>query len=576
MTRKQIKIYDCTLREGAQASGISFSLQDKLRITQLADDMGFAYIEGGWPSSNVKDALYFERLSTTKLRHTKVVAFGRTKLTTVRAEDDASLLALVRTGLECGHIFGKGWDLHVRTVLRITPEENLAAIYDSIRFLKKHLGEVSFGFEHFFDAYKSDPVSALKVITTAVEAGVDWIDLADTNGGSFPEEVGAAVATVTRQFPIAFAVHCHNDTGCAIANTIAAVQNGAAIVEGTINGYSERCGIADLCTVIPNLQLKLGYQCIPDESLKNLTRLSGEVADLLQADVLKFHPYVGLFAFTHKAGVHVDAFLKHPRTYEHIDPTLVGNSSNVALSEVSGKSNLRYFLRKHQLEHHFTELELQGLVSLVKTLELSGFEFNTAEESLLLLLLKRCGKFTPRIRIGRQTVTVTAEPGGASELDDEVADPTSARDLASTSPLLETSSLEFDADIAFFTGQGVRSERLRFVLQGAEACFAHLVSGVIEACARVFPELTGTTLADYKIRTVHTSRHRKLAVRVVVELSDGIRTWRMTGIGKTLSSAAVSATIDALQYRLHLDSLAAAPAATAHGARVASRAAESA
>jgi 2-isopropylmalate synthase len=567
MNRKRIKIYDCTLREGAQASGISFSLQDKLRITRLIDDMGFSYVEGGWPSSNVKDALYFEKLRSLQLKHTKVVPFGRTKVTGVKAEDDSSLVALVRTGLECGHIFGKCWDLHVRTVLRITPEENLACIYDSIRFLKKHLDEVSFGFEHFFDAYKSDPASALKVITTAVEAGVDWIDLADTNGGSFPNEVAAAVSTVTSQFTtIGFAVHCHNDTGCGVANTIAAVQNGVTIVEGTINGYSERCGIADLCTVIPDLQIKLGYECIPDENLKHLTRLSAEVADLLQVDVLKFHPYVGQYAFTHKAGVHVDAFLKHPQTYEHIDPALVGNTSRVALSEVAGKSNVKHFLRKHRLDHYFTEAEQHGLVGLIKALELEGFEFNTAEESLILLLLKRCGKFTPRIRIARQAVTVVAEPGVSNFGDDDAMD----SETVSIDPTLETNVLDYDADIAFFTAHGVRTEQLRVVLQGDEACFGHLITQVIETCARVFPELKGTTLTDYKIRTVASSRHRAHRVRVVVELNDGIRSWKMTGLGKTLSSATVAATTDALQYRLHMDSLALTPQVTVQTPRFAS------
>ena len=325
--------------------------------------------------------------------------------------------------------------------------------------------------------------------------------------------------------------------------------------------------------MIPNLQIKLGYECIPDENLKNLTRLSAEVADLLQADVLKFHPYVGQYAFTHKAGVHVDAFLKHPQTYEHIDPVLVGNSSNVALSEVSGKSNLKYFLRKHHLEQHFSEVELQNLVGLVKTLELKGFEFNTAEESLLLLLLKKCGKFTPRIRIARQSVTVASEPNGNPEFDDDDAAYMAAMP---TTPVLETSSIEFDADIAFFTGEGVRTEQLRLTLQGDEACFAHLITRVIETCARVFPALKGTALTDYKIRTVSSSRHRAYRVRVIVELSDGIRSWRMTGLGKTLSSAAVAATIDALQYRLHVDGLAPGHQAVLHSARLVPATAEQA
>ncbi|MDB4986685.1 MAG: hypothetical protein JWN04_1863 [Myxococcaceae bacterium] len=556
MTQRVIKIYDCTLREGAQASGISFSVQDKLRITRLVDEMGFTYTEGGWPSSNVKDELYFQQVKALRLNHTKVVAFGRTKSRRTRADEDPSLTALVRTGLECGHIFGKGWDLHVRSVLRLTPDENLEVIYESISYLKKHISEVSFGFEHFFDAYKSNPAYTMKVIATAIEAGVDWIDLADTNGGSFPDEVSAAVSRVTNRFDIDFAVHCHDDTGCAVANTIAAVRSGVTIVEGTINGYSERCGIADLCTVIPNLQLKLGYSCIPEENMKQLTRLSSEVADILQADVLKYHPYVGLFAFTHKAGVHVDAFMKDPQTYEHIEPTLVGNSSNVALSEVSGRANLRFFLRKHQLERHFAESELQELVALVKELELNGFEFNTSEESLLLVLLKRLGKYRQRIRVVRQSITISAHVagslGGSSEPEFAI------RELnADSVPESDTDTqcIALDADFEFMTSEGRRREHLHVALAGEQACFSTLVSRLIGSVVSIFPELHGTSLVEYKMRAVQTPNDQKQQVRVVIELTDGRRDWKMTALGKTLASAVILATVDALEYRMHMDRL---------------------
>ena len=375
-----IKIYDCTLREGAQASGVTFSVHDKLRVTELLDDIGFTYTEGGWPGANAKDTRFFEELKALPLKRIKVVAFGRTKRPSVKAEDDSNLKALVSTGIPYGHIFGKGWDLHLSEVLGISPEENLESVHESIRFLKKHMGEVSFGFEHFFDAYKENPKGAMKLIEAAVQAGVDWIDLADTNGGCFPHEVAQIASTVTGAFDIEFAVHCHNDTGCGVANTIAAVQNGVRIVEGTINGYSERCGMADLCTVIANLQLKLGYQVLEAGKLRQLTKLSQEVAELVQTESPTFHPYVGSLAFTHKGGVHVDGFLKHRRTYEHIDPDLVGNRSNIVVSEMAGKSNLRSFLRKHRLDHVFSETDVEGLVGVVKDLEHNGFEFNSSEE----------------------------------------------------------------------------------------------------------------------------------------------------------------------------------------------------
>lgn len=552
-----IKIYDCTLREGAQASGISFSVQDKIKIAELLDDMGFTYTEGGWPGANVKDTLFFEALKSLRLKQIKVVAFGRTKLSTVRAEDDANLNALVRTGVRYGHVFGKGWDLHVREVLGISTQQNLESIYESVRFLKKHMEEVSFGFEHFFDAYKENSEGAMKVIEAAVEAGVDWIDLADTNGGCFPNEIAAAVSTITKSFGIDFAVHCHNDTGCAVANTIAAVQNGVRIVEGTINGYSERCGMADLCTVIPNLQLKFGYKILEPDKLRRLTQLSLEVADILQAEPLRFHPYVGSLAFTHKGGVHVDAFLKQPRTYQHIDPGLVGNRSEIVLSEVSGKSNLTHFLRKQGLDHLFNSEDVKRLVGVIKQLEANGYEFNTVEEPLILFLLRECGKLTRRIQIKRRSIKLMDSAlsrelvVGARNLDDG-----QAPSPALTEAALDASAIEFDADIDYFTADGIfRSERMQLSLSGEDALLSNLVTGFVAQCARFFPELAGVKLTDFKVRAIHDGQHSNQRMRVTLEFGDGSCSWKMSGVSTSVSTAALNATIEAIEYRLCMDSI---------------------
>ncbi|WP_277991647.1 citramalate synthase [Trinickia acidisoli] len=549
-----IKIYDCTLREGAQASGVTFSVRDKLRIAELLDDIGFTYTEGGWPGANAKDTRFFEELKSLSLKRIKVVAFGRTKRSSVKAEDDASLGALVKTGIAHGHIFGKGWDLHLSEVLGISPEENRESVFDSIRFLKQHMEEVSFGFEHFFDAYKENPQGAMKLIEAAVQAGVDWIDLADTNGGCFPHEVAQIVSTVTGSFGIEFAVHCHNDTGCGVANTIAAVQNGVKIVEGTVNGYSERCGMADLCTVIPNLQLKLGYPILEPSKLRQLTKLSQEVAELLQTAPPTFHPYVGSLAFTHKGGVHVDGFLKHRRTYEHIDPDLVGNRSDIIVSEVAGKSNLKSFLRKHRLDHLFGDHEVEGLVGLVKALEHNGFEFNSSEESLVLMLLRHCGKSSRRIQVNRLSVNL-ADRAVLDDGEVSAGASTTAGLIALTGwgiPL-DVSSIELDGNFSFFTRHSdTLDQRMHFALTGQQASLSQLVEGFVTRCIEFFPELAGTQLVDFKVRAINDKPQR---VRVVLEFSDGLRTWKMGAVNSSITNATLNATIEALEYRLCLDDL---------------------
>jgi len=487
--RPRVDIYDCTLREGAQASGIAFSLRDKLAIIQLVDDIGFRYTEGGWPASNAKDEMLFTELKKIPLKHTKVVAFGRTRHAKVKAENDANLNDLIATGMECGHIFGKGWDFQVREVLATSLEENLAAIFESVGYLKKHMGEVSFGFEHFFDAYKGNPAYACKVIEAAVQAGVDWIDLADTNGGCFPDEVGAIVREVHERFDVAFAVHCHDDTGCAVANAIAAVKSGVRIVEGTINGISERCGMCDLCTLIPNLQLKLGYQCIPDANVKDLFELARSVTEILQTPAPERRPYVGSLAFTHKGGVHVDAFMKNPRTYEHIAPALVGNSSNVVVSEVAGKKNLDFFFRKHDLEGLLDDVAVKRLLGTIKALELSGFDFNAVEEALLVLVLREANRLTHNLHLKEATMGFRNEP--------RVKGTSTVRERR-TRPSIETCAIDVSAKIGFRGPEGDEAdEDIAFVVEDDETSFSWVVDRFAEHLGKRFPVLATARFVDY-------------------------------------------------------------------------------
>jgi 2-isopropylmalate synthase len=520
---KTIRIYDCTLREGSQAPRISFSLHDKLKITTRFDEMGFAYTVGGWPASNVKDLKYFEEIKKVRLQQIKVVAFGRTRNHNVRAENDTNLNSLIKVGTDCAHIFGKGWDFQVLKVLNISFEENLDLIYDSLRYLKKHISEVSFGFEHFFDAYKNNREYSLKVLNAAVSAGADWIDLPDTNGGCFPHEVGKIVSDITGRFNTPFGVHCHDDSGCGVANTIAAVLNGVRIVEGTVNGYSERCGMADLCTVIPNLQLKLGYRCIPEENLKYLTRLSREIAEIVQSEPLTRHPYVGSFAFTHKGGVHVDAFLKAPQTYQHIDPALVGNKSDIAISEVSGRCNIAALLNKYDPRAHFSKRETKDFLRKIKELELAGYDFNIADASLLLLLLKHKKTFKKHIRIKDYSATFTGKSsiGGGCYI-------------------------EIKADL-FVSGKILKNQKIVCKMNRG-AHFLPIMNKLLREYCRHFPQLKCLRFNDYSVRAIKSGTHQ---IKVYLHFSDGEGEWQIMGIGGNFVKAMLEVLSDAVEYILN-------------------------
>ena len=386
----EIAIYDATLRDGAQGEGINFSVEDKIAIALKLDELGVAYIEGGFPFSNEKDIAFFDLIKKRPLKTARVVAFGSTRRAKLTVEEDPGLAALLSAGTETVAVVGKSWDLHVRDVLRVSLEENTAMIADSVRHLKSNGLEVIFDAEHFFDGYRHNPRYALSAIQAAREAGADAIVLCDTNGGSLPSHVLAATAAAVEEVGGRIGFHGHNDSGMAVANSVAAVEAGATHVQGTINGLGERTGNADLCQVIPNLQLKLQRRCLPAENLQLLTETSRFIYDVANMPLAVSQPFVGRAAFAHKGGLHVDAVRKNPATYEHIRPEEVGNERRLLLSELSGSATVLEKMAMHKLTHD-PKIMRQALKQL-QSLENVGYQFEAAEASFALLVRRMLGK----------------------------------------------------------------------------------------------------------------------------------------------------------------------------------------
>jgi len=384
----RVKIYDTTLRDGTQAEGISFSLLDKIEIAQELDKFGLDYIEGGYPGSNPKDTEFFERMKKVSLRKAKLSAFGSTRRRDKKVEEDPGICALTEAETDVVTIAGKSWILHVEKALRTDKEENLRMIEDSLTFFKKKGREVIFDAEHFFDGYKDNPQYALRTLKVAQEAGADCLILCDTNGGSMPYEIEKIIKGVKREVDFSLGMHAHNDAGVGVANSLVAARLGIGHIQGTINGYGERCGNADLCIVIPNLVLKLGIDCIPKEKLKLLTHISHFVSELANLSPDNRQPYVGKSVFTHKGGLHVSAISRDKRTYEHIDPDLIGNKRRVLVSELAGRSNVLYKLKEKELKLEENPLLNKRILARVKELENRGYEFEGAEGSFELLVKK--------------------------------------------------------------------------------------------------------------------------------------------------------------------------------------------
>lgn len=393
--KNAVSIFDSTLRDGAQGNGIAFSVEDKLSAVRLLDRLGVAYIEAGNPGSNPKDEEFFKRASAMRLEHARLTSFGSTRRKGLRPEEDGNLRALLQARTPCCTLFGKAWKFHVDWVLETTPEENFAMIEESCRFLKEHGREVVFDAEHFFDGWKDDPAFAMQALKAAARGGADLLCLCDTNGGAFPEEVKQVIREVKARFPLPIGVHFHEDCGMAVANSITAVRHGAMQVQGTLLGFGERCGNASLSAIIGNLQCKLGYGCIPQENIKLLAHSAREMAAIANRELPPGLPYVGGDAFSHKAGMHADGVLKTPRSFEHIDPYLVGNTRRFPASEMSGRAVVLEKIHRAFPEMRLDARSARSVLEDMKALEARGYQFEGADASFELLVRKRLQPFPP-------------------------------------------------------------------------------------------------------------------------------------------------------------------------------------
>jgi len=515
----RIKIYDTTLRDGTQAAGVSFSLLDKLHISQELDKLGFDYIEGGWPGSNPKDMEFFKRVKSIHFNHAKIAAFGSTRRKNTPVEKDSNIISLLEAETPVVTIFGKSWVLHVRKALLTDESENLRMIDDSISFLKRKNREVIFDAEHFFDGYKENPDYALKVLKVAENSGADCIVLCDSNGGSMPYEIDQIVRVVKERINCPLGIHAHNDSGVATANTVIAARIGVEQVQGTINGYGERCGNADLCAVIPNLKLKLGVDCISKEGLRSLTRISRLVSELANLVPFEHQPYVGRFAFTHKGGVHASAISREKKTYEHIDPELVGNKRRVIISELAGKSSVIYKLNERGLGVKNPQVLSKRLIEQIKKLENEGYEFEAANGSFELLVKKNTGDYRKLFNIEGFRVIVEKRENGK---------------------LVSEATVKLN----------INGKQVHTVAEGNGPVNA-LDKALRKALEDDFPQISQMHLSDYKVRILDTGAGTEAKTRVLIESSDKDDRWGTVGVSPNIIEASFKALLDAVEYKLN-------------------------
>ncbi|MEE9936849.1 MAG: citramalate synthase [Deltaproteobacteria bacterium] len=521
MTKNNVLIYDTTLRDGTQGEQVTFSAEEKLRIARKLDDVHFHYIEGGWPGSNPKDMRFFEMAKTVTFKNARLTAFSSTRKPHIRPEACPNLKALVLAGTPAVAIFGKAWDLHVTDILKIDPEENLSMIRDSIAYMKARGKEVLFDAEHFFDGYKANPRYALRVVKTAWEAGADRIVFCDTNGGSMPYEVGDILKKVASVIPgEKSGIHVHNDCGLAVANTIAAVREGVSLVQGTINGYGERCGNADLISVIGNLQMKMKMTCLPAESIRQLTNLSLYVSDVANIPPLMARPFVGRSAFAHKGGVHVSAVAKNSAAYEHMQPELVGNSRRVLVSDMAGKSNIAYKAKALGIDLN-KKNALGKVVHQVKLMEDKGFQFDAADGSLSVLMKKAIGEFVEPFTLECFSVVTSRM------LDN---------------PCLSQATIKISV--------GGEEELTAAEGNGPVNALDHALR---KALTKFYPQIREMHLVDFKVRTLEGSEGTAAGVRVLLDSTDGSEVWSTTGVSENIIEASWQALIDSIEYKLSKD-----------------------
>ena len=526
---ESVLLYDTTLRDGTQGENINFSADEKVKIAMRLDDIGVHYIEGGWPGSNPKDMQFFDLAKRVEFKQARLVAFGSTRKPGIKPDQDANLLALIDSETPSVAIVGKSWDLHVEDVMGNTLQENLEMIRDSVKFMKSNNREVIYDAEHFFDGYKNNREYALKTLAAAIEAAADYVILCDTNGGSLPYEIESIMVEVKTYLaekelsdahgePVKIGIHTHNDCGMAVANSICAVRAGASMVQGTINGYGERCGNADLTTIIPVLSLKMNRPCISADNLKKLKSLSRYVSETANLVPLNNRPFVGRSAFAHKGGIHVSAIMKIPRAYEHMEPGQVGNERRVLVSDLSGKSNVEYKAKELGIELGNNGHDSKKIVSEIKQLEQDGYQFDAAEGSFKILIEKFTDQFKPLFEL--ETFRVTIEKD---------------KDKPCTAHATVKISVGGSQEITAAEGYGPVSA---------------LDNALRKALDKFYPDLDTMRLVDFKVRVIDGTRGTAARVRVLIESRDQERIWSTIGVSEDIIEASWQALADSFQYKL--------------------------
>ncbi len=516
---RRVRLYDTTLRDGTQGEGVSFSVKDKIKIAQRLDELGVDYIEGGWPGSNPKDIEFFRAIQDVPLLHAKIAAFGSTRRANVPVEDDYNIKALAASNTPVVTIVGKSWDFHVTAALRTTLEENLRMISDSVSYFKKLGKEVIYDAEHFFDGFKNNPDYAVDTLRVAQEASADCLVLCDTNGGVLTIPLQDIVEEMLALFKnVPMGIHAHNDSGVAIANTLVAVMAGVEHVQGTINGYGERCGNANLCSVIPNLELKMGVRCLGDGMLANLTHLSRYVSELANLSHDERQPYVGHSSFAHKGGIHVSAVQRAAQTYEHIDPEKVGNHRRVLVSELSGRSSILYKATEYGLDLDKDDPHTREIIEKLKRLEYEGYQFEAAEGSFELLMREAMGEHNPFFHL--EGFRVIVEKKG---------------DL----PTLSEATIKVR----------VGDEVVHTAAEGDGPVHA-LDRALRKALEQIYPALKDIRLTDFKVRVLDEKAGTAALVRVLIESSNDGKSWETVGVSENIIEASWQALVDSIEYGL--------------------------
>lgn len=521
---KKTLIFDTTLRDGTQGENINFTPEDKLRIAQKLDDIGVHYIECGWPGASPGAMEFFKLIQSIELKQTMVTAFGATRRQGILPENDANLIALIECNAPAITLFGKTWDLHVIEIMNNTLEENLDMIRDSVAYIKKHGRELLYDAEHFFDGYKTNPAYALETLIAALEGGADRLVLCDTNGGSLPHEIDEIIHTVMAQLAdrgfkdIPFGIHAHNDCAMGVANAIAAVKAGATMVQGTINGYGERCGNTDLTAVIPILCLKMDDPCMSPENLMKLKSLSRFVSETSNMIPLGSRPFVGRSAFTHKAGVHVSAINKNPVAYEHMDPALVGNARRVIVSDQSGKSNIEYKAKELGIDLESEAFDTRRFVSEIKLLEQDGYQYELADGSFKILMDKFRLQYKPRFELESFRVTVEKD-----------------KERPCTSHAMIKIAVDGKSEITAAEGTGPVSALDNAIRKGLD---------------KFYDQIADMHLVDFKVRVIDGREGTEAKVRVLIESRDHEDIWTTVGVSEDIIEASWQALEDSFQYKL--------------------------